>query len=439
MTPLNKKQTIALVVICLGLRLFFFMLVQPWKPEGRDTIIIRSEAKLFHNLGIGIKDRQEFGYEDTGELEALRMPGWPAFLAATYTIFGERPWVALLLQILLDTATCVLLLVIVGRYLGYGVGLGAALLYAVDPLLILLNSSLLTDLLFTFLLVVAFKFLSAGFQLKDDKGRTSRFALASFLFALATLARPVAQYVPIVMLVLFVMFYRRQWKLVLKYFVTVSVVFLVTISPWVARNQRAFDRAELSTSGPYGLLVLHVFPMVWKKHPDLSHREMKNQLLAEADTLMAQDGLNPRTANPFEKSDYWTRVGLEHIKSDPGGFVWSYLVGLYNLFGIIGARAYLNMLGHPGGMLRYAVAGIIALHLIVTYGSMIVGLIVAWRRHERMFLLVSLALALYFIILTGPAGISRYKVPAIPFYLVFSGVGLSYLIGRAQQLRNRRG
>jgi 4-amino-4-deoxy-L-arabinose transferase-like glycosyltransferase len=315
--------------------------------------------------------------------------------------------------------------------LGANAAFGAAILYAADPLLIRLSSSLLTDLLFTFLLVAAFYVLSRTIAREEERGKVVRFAIAGLLLGLAALTRPVAQYAPFVLLIFFVLLYKPDWKRAIKYSAAVGVAFMLTITPWIVRNQQAFGRAELSTSGPYGLLVLHIFPMVKGKHPQLSHSEMKDQLLAEADSLMARDGGDPATANPFEKSDYWTKVGLKYVKEDPVGFAWSYVVGLYSLFMVIGAQAFLNMLDHPAGWLRYLIAAMIAGHLFVTYGSALLGLVVGWRRHDRAFLWLALGLALYFIILTGPAGISRYRVPAIPFYLVFSGIGLAYLWDKA--------
>ena len=89
------------------------------------------------------------------------------------------------------------------------------------------------------------------------------------------------------------------------------------------------------------------------------------------------------------------------------------------------ARAYLEKAGAVGLLIVF---GVLALNLLVTYLGAKIGLISSWRRdYDKPVLLLILMITVYFILLTGSQGYSRFRLPAIPFYLAFTGIGYSYL------------
>ena len=77
-------------------------------------------------------------------------------------------------------------------------------------------------------------------------------------------------------------------------------------------------------------------------------------------------------------------------------------------------------------------AGAIGAYLVVSYLGAVAGIVVSCKRYDWRTTLLLLLLGGYFVVLTGAAGLSRFRLPVIPFYLGFTGVGVSYLYERAR-------
>jgi hypothetical protein len=97
-------------------------------------------------------------------------------------------------------------------------------------------------------------------------------------------------------------------------------------------------------------------------------------------------------------------------------------------------KAFIKIKGIAGIL----IGSVILLYLCVSYIGAGVGLIVSWRLYSKPALLLILVLALYFVVLTGPGGLARFKMPSVPFYLAFSGIGFSYLCGKRSSWKNLR-
>jgi hypothetical protein len=183
--------------------------------------------------------------------------------------------------------------------------------------------------------------------------------------------------------------------------------------------------------------------------------------IAEAEQRMAADGLDPKKANGFERGDYFKRLGIEYIKSDPGLFMRTYVMGVVHTFTSIDSstftrvleirmtqipiKSYTNFITlikdyvkkkGPAGLV---IAGLVFPYLIVVYLGTVVGLLVAWKRYNTGALIWCLLIAGYVVAVTGVGGSARFKMPAVPFYLAFTGIGISYIVYRLSVYRSRRG
>jgi len=77
------------------------------------------------------------------------------------------------------------------------------------------------------------------------------------------------------------------------------------------------------------------------------------------------------------------------------------------------------------GPATITLAAFLMAFLLITYVSALVGLFVAARQSAlRPFVIFLLALLGYFVLITGVAGLARFKMPAIPLYLALSGIGI---------------
>jgi hypothetical protein len=73
---------------------------------------------------------------------------------------------------------------------------------------------------------------------------------------------------------------------------------------------------------------------------------------------------------------------------------------------------------------------------IVEYILAILGGINLFRKEHRFLFLILLVIA-YFIILTGPAGMGRFKLPIIPFYIIFVAFQISQIVNTKFHLETK--
>lgn len=443
----GPRYVAILLLVCVALRLILFGIFQPWTRVER---VLQSDALGYHNLATTLIESHRFAYSSTAKPNALRTPIYPMFVAAIYSLFGYKPWIVILAQILLDTISCFLLLVSLSRLFDRRVGLIASTLYALDPFLTLYSSTtLLSDTLFVFFLIAAFWFLSQARHSEISKKTLLNYGLCGLLLGLATLTRPISQFIIACFIVFFLMAFWKRPRVALTYALLTSLIFGLTLFPWLFRNYKTFGYFSLSTSASYNLLILNVVPMeMGRRHEDSA--TVRASLLAEADRMIEEDGLHQEDLNEFQVAEYWRELALRYIRNAPIAFGRSYLLGVFHTFSNLGTKAYAGIFGLPTddfdikaytnipdlvkafvekkGALGLLIGGVIALYLLITYLGAGIGLLISWRRYDdKPSLVLIMLLAVYFVLTTGVAGLARFKLPSIPFYLAFTGIGFVYL------------
>jgi hypothetical protein len=182
---------------------------------------------------------------------ALRGPTVVYFFATVLWMFGDHMGSILMAQWLVDAATSVVLFFIALEiFRDRRVAFMASLLYAFY----------LPGLIFTFrgYSEPVFTLTLAGFSLSLLLARRRpalwRFALSGGLLGLATLARPIMQFFPMVLGVLLWWELDYQWRRALRSFAALALAFAAVLAPWVIRNYRvfgAFIPAATHSGGPF--------------------------------------------------------------------------------------------------------------------------------------------------------------------------------------------
>ena len=443
----NKKLLLSILGLCLILRLLFLIAVQPWAYSVDEQLDFCRDSPLYHQLACTLLDHHRFAESEIAEPDPLRTPVYPVFVAGIYGVFGRIPWFISIFQILLDTLSCYLLFWTLNRLINHKVALIAAFFYAIDPYLILFTSALLTEILFVFFLVMTLSLFGWLLYHEGKRKLTLGYGLLGLIIGLATLIRPISLYLPIFLVGFLLVAYWKKLLIALKYSAALVIVFLCVISPWLIRNHALFGRASLTYIDSWDLLALNVGAMeAGKRHQNLLTTRF--QLLAEADSLMVADGLRPEDLNLMEKADYWRQLAFRYILDDPIRFGIAHLRGTIFVFTNLGTSDFTHALHQPartvGAPLNFidvvhkfftrkspteiAIAICLVPLLLVTYLGLALGLIIAWHRFDKKFLALCLLIALYFVTIPGALGMVRFKLPALPFYLPFVGVGIAYLL-----------
>lgn len=447
--PRHPLRTLAL--LALGVRLALFLLVRPWSPAVESRFVLAGDGIGYQRFATTLLATGRLALSPAEPPNARRTPGYPLFVAGIYALAGPRPWVVLLVQVALDVASCLLLVVLARRWLPPWPAFLAGVLYALDPFLALYTAgTLLSEGLFVFLLLLATWCLVRSLEAPGAARARAFAALAGLVLGLHVLTRPVSQFLVAVFVVPPLLSSRPARERLVQAAVLL-VTFVATLTPTLVRNRIAFGRAELSTSGAYNLLVLNAVPL------EMAHRKqgaaaVADALLEEARTRMRADGRDPAALDEFQRSDYWRALALEYLRRDPPGFARVYARGVVNAFANVGTSVFANAFGWPeralelqghagplalvGAFVRTKGPAAIALaagllaFLLVTYLGVALGLVeVAKRRPLWPAAAFALAVVAYFVLVTGAAGLVRFRLPAVPFYLPFAGLGLAARFG----------
>ncbi|MFC2165497.1 ArnT family glycosyltransferase [Acidobacteriota bacterium] len=451
-----KHWIVIILAIYILTRLLFLGFVHPWNPETEKEIILQKDAKGYHELARSLMEHHRFAYSSTEDPNTLRTPLYPIFIAGIYTLFGFEPWVVLLFQIVIGALSCLLLIFTLRRLFNKQIALIAAFFFAIDPLQIVFTVSLISDVLFVFLLVIAFYWFSRGFTSEAQGKNIVYYGLSGFFFGFSALIRPISQYIPVVVIFFFLVWYRHKLKEALKYSGAVLLMFLLAITPWLIRNYHHFGHIAISSSGSQNLLLEYAVPMVQQKR-NQSMKTVQEDLLAESEQMMRADGLDPQSLNSFQKSKYYQKLAIKCIKQDPVHFMQTYFMGVVHCFAEIDSSSFTTQLGikmpkvdikatnniielvkkfiSAKGTTGIVIASVILPYLMVSYLGAVVGFFVSWKRYNWGALLWCLLMASYFVFVTGVAGCARFKIPAVPFYLAFTGIGLYFLFEKIKQRR----
>jgi len=232
---------LAFTVAGLALRAFFAAKFPQVTP---DSLLYADLAKNWLAHGI-------YGQTDpTGIIPAyVRLPGYPAFLAAVFAIFGRDNFRAVLtLQVLIDMATCIILADTARRILKTDRAAQAAFaLTAVCPFLANYSGAVLTETLEIFFTSLAIALACAGVETLRSKSIPARaiWMGCGASIGAATLLRPdggilaaaIGGYVGILFLLR-----RRRAELVALLTLTLTVC--ACLVPWTLRNLRTFHRFQ---------------------------------------------------------------------------------------------------------------------------------------------------------------------------------------------------
>ena len=183
----NHRVLLCLVGLSLVLKFVAFALV--WRAD--PTRVLTGDTASYENPARALVATGRFATgPDAAEPETLRTPGYPLFIAAHYSVFGERRDLVVMTQMLLSTCT-VLLIYSLGRKLStQRAALAAAAIFILDPLSFVYSQLLFSETLFTLVLVLAVWCAVALVQ-----GRAVWWSAAFGLgLATATLIRPIAYY-----------------------------------------------------------------------------------------------------------------------------------------------------------------------------------------------------------------------------------------------------
>jgi len=242
MTPTIKMRANVAAAVCAGLALRVYLVL---KYPVTDT----GDAPFYIELAWNWLKNGVYGFAVHGQLTPvdMRVPGYPAFLAAVFAVAGQSPRAAMLAQVVVDLATCFVIALIAARLAPENsrrrVALAGLWLAVLCPFTANYTAVVLTETLVIFLTALAILVL-----LQTDVGGAQDVRAGSFLanpwlragivVGFGTLVRPET---PLVLfaagLVLVAKWWRpADWMKLIRAGLLMALGLLTPLVPWAARN-----------------------------------------------------------------------------------------------------------------------------------------------------------------------------------------------------------
>ena len=357
------------------------------------------------------------GYSLDGHPTAYRTPGYPLMLALSFSVFGEsllpvRAW-----QALADLLSCLLVYLLGKKLFSERVGLIAAGVFALFPLQILYVSMMMTETVFTTLLLL-YLLVSSGEAPSWNASMAGGIVLGA-----ATLVRPTVFLLPAAV---FAVRWMTGWKPGenLKALALTAAGALIVLTPWLIRNLNEFGRLSLtSNTGVNFWMGAHSGATGSYSFPE------NNPLLAVNDE--------------FARSDAGFRLGVEFIQSHPLEYgtllvkKWAHFFSVdYWLLLSTLTQPEFRSARHAGAVFgRFPLPEVLALHLPFAAVLLAATFGLCFRARERddrrgmLLLFIPCAYWILTHIVFYAAG--RYRFPVVPLFIIGAAYGADLIMRKS--------
>jgi len=343
-----RRTLIAVTLIALAHAAFFIWYQQP------DWDVAWSDQGGYQQLGAAMAKSGKFTrFPDSPVFipEVIRTPGYPAFVAVIYRLFGERTLPVAIAQAFVFALICALVYAIARRVAGDRVAAVAALITALFPPLPYYGALVLTEVWTTFVMMLAV--LACLRAMQQD--RFGDFMLAGVLFSATTIVRPAFVLLPFglaIAMPLLVPSERSRARRI-KQWVAFAVAAAITLAPWFTYNYVYLGKFTLSPAGGIGRgLWEGTWQGRWpgRAGNDLTHTAEETtgaELDARVRDIAAREHIAPdgmldyvhqwqdirriwetpidpmqrATARVVADQEYF-RAAIEHIRADPSGWLF---------------------------------------------------------------------------------------------------------------------
>jgi hypothetical protein len=433
------------------MRMFNFFFLIP------DDFNFRSEDQdIYVNLGLSMLQTGDFVRQEVNDfyVETARMPLYPAFLSAVWSLSGYNPWIIIFLQLVIDALSCVMIGLIVSQFVSGSFILGGVL-STFNMNMIASSGMILTDSLFLFVFTLCLYAILIYLNKKELK----YMILLSIMLSLSVLTRSVSYYLIPIFGVALLWYLISNNVRITKLFVHITTFVLIVavlLGVLVNRNYQQFGTIEItSQSGVH--LSKYLVPLVIHFSEGKTYSEAATEVTSMAKHCKSSSLVNNKI-DAFKLSHCESRIAIDRLLDiSTVKITYAWLVGsVLNLSssGVM-VTPWLRSLPHqsfyntPGdtfvhkivtfitdaGSIKYIVATLISnlisflMFILKCFGAY---LMVKNRRHYigGWGVFFVLGTIFYFLLITGPVLGVKYMLPIEPLLTILLVIGIRGVINK---------
>src|SRR5689334_17669585 len=230
-----------LLLIALGFRLFIALRLPNDEPD---------DGRLYSQIARNILEQHVYSIESQAPYTPtlIRLPGYPLFIAAIYSVFGHGNNTAVrVAQAVIDTATCILIALVAFQWAPnerkHRAVLIALVLAAVCPFTTIYVATILTEVATNFLAVAMVLTATFAFKSTTRKRAIAWWIATGLIAGLNVFFRPdsglFAAAIGLTLMLPSLLSFRKFREATL-YAAIFSVAFCIVLVPWTSRNRRLF-------------------------------------------------------------------------------------------------------------------------------------------------------------------------------------------------------
>jgi 4-amino-4-deoxy-L-arabinose transferase-like glycosyltransferase len=445
---LSKIRIAHVLLLAFLLRLLFFVIHQPWNPIIEETQVLQGDATGYHYLAQCIL--QHFSFCDN----TFRTPGYPAFIAFFYFLFGIKPWVVLAAQIFLNVFSVWMLYRLTEIVFNKKIALIAAFLLAIDPHQILFCHFLFADTLFaTLFLLSLFYFVKGLFS-----NKAMHFILCAVFLGLNLLTKPVIQFYPVALVLFLLIWTKFQFIERIKYAATIVIISALFVTPWMYRNYSEFGHFSVCSISGFNLFFYNV-PLTETRISKIPLDTIINNNLRLLKSEHPDASSLPASTKEmwlnisFQNNNLYNDFAKDYLKKHKIAYLKAHANGMLKLMLNLGTQNFVEKLHMESKSKwnyeqRYTLSffqqfllffktksigeillgTFILFLLVITYAGFLFGSWVMFRQRKILLWMLLTGSIVYFLLIYGVLPIVRFKLPITMLYLPISALGISGII-----------
>jgi len=406
---------------------------------------IQKNNNLEPILPIVPQDSEEYGslaesiiqnhiFSSGGEINTLRAPGYP-FFVATFKMIGNSYFVVTLAQIFLVFSSVIIIRRLGALFHSHKVGEVASTIFLLNPLVLTLSLIILTDILFLFLFLFGFYLAFSSHYSK------SKIIFTSIIFALAIYVRPMGVFALPIFVAPFLAS-KLSISEKLKSIIIMIFIVLVAVSPWIYRNYKLTGVADFTSFKAINLADYAV-PLFLSNQNNTTLAEERVNLENEIGLTRGQWSdlrFSKQVSSvaqkiilehPFDYMKYHIFSSLPFIfSSSIQDTIITYKEAMHIQNQFIKTGAINHLVSREWRLFFESITSIWwkigeRMFWLVVY---IVGIGVVWKERKRKMTWAFIFIPIYLMILAGPAANARYAIQGLPFVLILFSNALFYIL-----------
>ena len=445
--PRATRAVLVLVFVSLLVRCGALWLARDAQPWNDQVTYVQRATDILDGKGYTGSYQSWVKHPGERQLQTLprypgayQAPGFPAFMALVMGVCGrDEMWIKCA-QVALGAASTWLVFALGRTAYGARVGLIAGWLHALDPTFIAFTHYLFNETLFVFLFLLALHLL-----LRDEGLPSVASALAiGVVFALAVYVKSSLLYL---LPVLAVWWWWRKRAASGRAALTLALAasaWCVCMAPWSIRNYQVHGGFVLvDSSGPYNLWRGNQpnayarrrmssdwnvrFPEPFRAYSVAPVSEVGGSKLVE----VVQDTLHVDEPTDLEMMRGSQMAALEYMLEDPlwsAQRAWYKIVDVWNPTSFVMRHLFKGGHGEIPKLLEVALSWWCALSYLALLACALPAL---WLRRRDDFAMLAMLVFFYYTAIHAITfGLTRFRLPVMPFFMILAAVGIVTWIER---------